>query len=245
MNTSSRSDDRPRASEVPRPLAALLLIALVVGTVVWFGLRVGGLQLSWPAGGTDGPRPRAPESSAVVDREERKGGRATNRATENPGQEATRLPDLVGQSLTDVEQRLDDLGLRHRVIREPSTVSSGTVVATVPASGTMVNVGDRVRLTVSSGPAPPPVVVVIKEDGNGGVLFDPATVHVRPDQPVELRNISQTTLCELEITGISMRFSTGGLRLEAGGISALHSVETGTGRIRCQGYGSGLGVTLS
>lgn len=65
------------------------------------------------------------------------------------------LPDLGGTDRETAVARLHEAGLQVDVSRRHDEVySAGAVVASVPAAGAEVRAGDRVELTVSSGPAP-------------------------------------------------------------------------------------------
>lgn len=65
------------------------------------------------------------------------------------------LPDLGGTDRATAVARLHEAGLQVDVSsRHDEVYSAGAVVASVPAAGSEVRAGDRVELTVSSGPAP-------------------------------------------------------------------------------------------
>ncbi|HZO63004.1 MAG TPA: PASTA domain-containing protein [Gaiellaceae bacterium] len=61
------------------------------------------------------------------------------------------VPDLGGQQLSAALATLDAQGLRTRVVRVPSTVPPGQVVAQHPAAGSTAPAGSAVRLNVSGG----------------------------------------------------------------------------------------------
>ncbi len=64
------------------------------------------------------------------------------------------VPDgLSNTTQTDAEAILQNAGLQSSVVHVTSTALKGTVLSTNPASGTKVNQGSTVVLTVSSGPA--------------------------------------------------------------------------------------------
>lgn len=65
------------------------------------------------------------------------------------------VPDLGGTDRETAVSRLHEAGLQVDVSsRHDEVYSAGAVVASAPAAGTQVRAGDRVELTVSSGPAP-------------------------------------------------------------------------------------------
>lgn len=65
------------------------------------------------------------------------------------------MPELGGTDRQTAVARLRESGLQVEVSTRPDEVfSAGAVVASSPAAGTEVRTGDRVELTVSSGPAP-------------------------------------------------------------------------------------------
>lgn len=65
------------------------------------------------------------------------------------------VPDLGGTDRETAVARLHEAGLQVDVSsRHDEVYSAGAVVASAPAAGTEVRTGDRIELTVSSGPAP-------------------------------------------------------------------------------------------
>lgn len=68
------------------------------------------------------------------------------------GADDVAVPDVVGMSQQDAETELKDLGLAVDVTRESSNdVDEDTVISSDPGSGTEVEAGSTVSLTVSSG----------------------------------------------------------------------------------------------
>ncbi len=64
------------------------------------------------------------------------------------------VPDgLTNTTQTNAEAILQSAGLQSTVVYKTSTAQKGTVLTTNPASGTKINQGATVTLTVSSGPA--------------------------------------------------------------------------------------------
>jgi hypothetical protein len=64
-----------------------------------------------------------------------------------------RVPDLVGMSLDDAQAELEDLGLTYRVRYQTTAEQEpGAVLETRPDSGSRVEPGSRVTLTVAAAP---------------------------------------------------------------------------------------------
>ncbi|MDP9401270.1 MAG: PASTA domain-containing protein [Actinomycetota bacterium] len=83
---------------------------------------------------------------------------STVRLVVSAGPPSRAVPDLVGRPRADAERRLEDLGFTVRVHERASeSVEVGRVVSIRPAPGTQLEVGEGVRLVVSTGP--PPVAV--------------------------------------------------------------------------------------
>jgi eukaryotic-like serine/threonine-protein kinase len=65
------------------------------------------------------------------------------------------VPDLIGSTLSDAQSALRELGLEAEVAgREHSDRPAGQIIATSPGSGSEVERGSTVRVTLSDGPAP-------------------------------------------------------------------------------------------
>jgi eukaryotic-like serine/threonine-protein kinase len=77
------------------------------------------------------------------------------------GPEQVDVPDLVGLSLDSATRRLDDLGLTYRTVREPSDQPEDEVIAQDPGSGTTLDPGGRVTLTVAEPVEQVPVPFVV------------------------------------------------------------------------------------
>ncbi len=73
-----------------------------------------------------------------------------------------RVPNLANVDSVDAMSRLEELGLIGTVdpVQRPSALQAGTVLFTTPGAGARVRSGDTVRLVVSSGSLPQPVVPV-------------------------------------------------------------------------------------
>jgi len=64
------------------------------------------------------------------------------------------VPDVIGQTQQTAVANLKDSGLNPILVDEPSTtVADGLVLAELPARGSVVKKGTRVRLSISSGPS--------------------------------------------------------------------------------------------
>src|SRR5919206_219487 len=77
------------------------------------------------------------------------------------GAAKVRVPDVRGDNSTDAAAAIASVGLKPDVHEVPSLKDPGTVVAQSPKPKTKVVKGSKVRINVSSGPAPvvvPPVV---------------------------------------------------------------------------------------
>lgn len=62
------------------------------------------------------------------------------------------LPDFRGAQFEDVSSFIEDSGIEFRVIEEISDESSGTVLRTVPLGNSLVRMGDKIDIFVSTGP---------------------------------------------------------------------------------------------
>lgn len=61
------------------------------------------------------------------------------------------IPDITGLSITDGRARLEQLGLETSSEEVTANEAAGTVIATDPAAGTLVNEAETVTVTVSAG----------------------------------------------------------------------------------------------
>jgi len=77
------------------------------------------------------------------------------------------VPDLVGQTIDEARNTLDDLGLKYDVSEDPNaTEEAGRVTRQSPSSGQQVPQGSTITLTVSSkSDAPPPTTPPPATDG--------------------------------------------------------------------------------
>jgi beta-lactam-binding protein with PASTA domain/predicted Ser/Thr protein kinase len=97
----------------------------------------------------------APREGTTVQR------RSNVRLFVSSGPEQVEVPDLVGLSLDSATKRLDDLGLTYRMVREPSDQPEDEVIAQDPGSGTSLDPGGRVTLTVAEPVEQVPVPFVV------------------------------------------------------------------------------------
>ncbi len=92
-----------------------------------------------------------PAASSLV----KKGDTVTLKVAVGPKVKKVTVPSgLTGTTAQSAQAQLQQLGLTATIVHKPSpTVSSGLVISTDPSSGTKVDAGSPVTLTVSSGPA--------------------------------------------------------------------------------------------
>ena len=70
------------------------------------------------------------------------------------GKKTISVPNVVGNSWSGAKSTIEGLGLNTNKVEEYSdTVAKGNVISTNPASGTSVNSGDTITVTVSLGPS--------------------------------------------------------------------------------------------
>lgn len=91
-----------------------------------------------------------PAPTALV----KKGDTVTIKVAEPAPVQQILVPEgLTGTTVANAEAILQSAGLQYTVVYRTSTAQKGTVLSTNPTSGTKINVGGSVALTVSSGPA--------------------------------------------------------------------------------------------
>ncbi|HXX39596.1 MAG TPA: PASTA domain-containing protein [bacterium] len=75
--------------------------------------------------------------------------------TISKGQQVLVLPDLVGRSLDDARQVLQDLGVTLRNVTQVprDDLPPGQVIAMAPAAGTQIRHGDAIEVTISARPS--------------------------------------------------------------------------------------------
>lgn len=84
----------------------------------------------------------------------KKGDTVTMKVAEVAPPQQVTVPDgLTNTTQVNAEDLLQSAGLQYTVVTRTSTAQRGTVLSTNPGSGTTVNAGGTVTLTVSSGPA--------------------------------------------------------------------------------------------
>ena len=103
----------------------------------------------------------SPEEGTLVDR----GSRV--RLFVSSGPEPITVPNVVGLSRESAESRLDREGLAVQVETQESERPEDEVIAQSPASGTNLDSGDRVTITVSTGPGEQPIQTVSVPDVEG------------------------------------------------------------------------------
>jgi beta-lactam-binding protein with PASTA domain/predicted Ser/Thr protein kinase len=85
----------------------------------------------------------SPREGTAVER------RSNVRLFVSSGPKQVTVPNLVGLSVDSATNRLDDLGLTYRTVREPSDKPEDEVIAQDPAEGASLDPGGRVTLTVA------------------------------------------------------------------------------------------------
>jgi beta-lactam-binding protein with PASTA domain len=86
------------------------------------------------------------------------GGSTGTTQTQPPAQVS--VPNVVGLKQTSAQRKLQNAGLFPNVFYVASTEPQGTVVAQNPSRGTSVRNGTTVRINVSNGPNPKPLLTV-------------------------------------------------------------------------------------
>ena len=111
----------------------------------------------------------------------------------NSPPEEKSVPSVIGLSLKQAKQQIEDAGLTAEVRREPSdTVERGRVIAQDPDPLTLLPPGDAVQVTVSTGPSDVVVPYVIGKDKDEArqILTDAGLevklVREKSDQPRDL-----------------------------------------------------------
>ena len=125
----------------------LLLLLGLIGVGVW---------LARQAVDDDGPAPQPPTAAPPTTRSTSPTPRSPSPApTTSAASVHLPLPPLVGRSEAAARAVLDRLGLDQRVEYRPSEEPAGTVIATDPEAGELVEVGDEVTLVVAEASASP------------------------------------------------------------------------------------------
>jgi beta-lactam-binding protein with PASTA domain/tRNA A-37 threonylcarbamoyl transferase component Bud32 len=163
----------------PGRLALLALVLLLLGGVVAYFLLKGGdstqqvivptvigkqekkateilSQAGFVPATSTVPRPDTPPGT-VFEEDPTAGSRApegsTVRISVAAGLGKAIVPDVKGMSLADAKKKLENIGFRTQVISEHSNrVRKGTVIGTVPAALTRLELKQLVTIKVSSGP---------------------------------------------------------------------------------------------
>jgi hypothetical protein len=150
-------------------LAAASLVGTVGGALVSPGVAEGGVLAQEPAPGTL----VAPGTEVVL--------------TVSVGSQTVRVPDLVGVPVVEAKSELTAAGLKF-IERESSSEETRVVVLEMyPAPGTLVNLGDTIRITVPGASGSGDVLLPYDLAGVG-VLVDPAPGGdlVEGDPPLEV-----------------------------------------------------------
>ena len=80
------------------------------------------------------------------------------------------VPNVIGSDLATAQQKLQDMGLQVAVQQQQSDKPANQVISQDPPEGSGLQKGDRVILTVSSGPP----LVAVPDVSNQGLNFDQA-----------------------------------------------------------------------
>lgn len=104
-----------------------------------------------------------PDGSSV-----RKGTKVALVVSKGPSTPPFAMPDLTGENLGMVRQRLEAMGLTAKIIMEEQTTApGGTVLRHTPGPGAMVQVNDQITLFVASSPdaRQTKLLFVVPDDG--------------------------------------------------------------------------------
>jgi eukaryotic-like serine/threonine-protein kinase len=117
------------------------------------------------------------DKGTVFDQDPPAGGRLNKNGTVtirvSKGKETVSVPSVKGKTRDDAVSTLANAGLKASVFLVPSSTPVNTVTAQSPVGGTTVVKGARVRINVSSGPAPVNVPSVV------GLPFDVASAQLQ------------------------------------------------------------------
>ncbi len=117
-------------------------------------LRADGLSVKQVQQVSNDPPGQVISTSPAANSLVKKGDTVTLRVAETPPPIQVTVPDgLTNTTQANAIAILQSAGLQSAVVNRTSTAQKGTVLSTNPASGTKVNQGSTVTLTVSSGPA--------------------------------------------------------------------------------------------
>jgi len=137
--------------------AASFNLPTVVGqqvTVATATLQADGLNVTVQQQVSDKPPGTVLSTDPAPNALVKKGDTITLKSAEPaPVQQILVPPGLTGTTVANAEAILQSAGLQYTVVYRTSTAQKGTVLSTNPTSGTKINVGGSVALTVSSGPA--------------------------------------------------------------------------------------------
>ena len=159
----------------------------------------------WPSRAHRARRPSTRSSTRTPTRTRRPttGSTVTLEVSEGPG--TVRVPTVAGQPQAVAIETLKKQRFEVNVDqRASSTVKKGIAIRTIPAAGEMVNVGERIQLYVSSGPAQVkvPDVTGLARDSAEQLLTDaglePAVEETESEQP-EDEVISQNPAAGIEV----------------------------------------------
>ena len=135
----------------------LLLLIGLLGVGLWLARQA-------VDGGGSAPPSAQPTTSAAPTSASASPTRSPSAApTTSAAPTAVPMPPLVGLSEGAARALLDQLDLEHRVEYRPSDQPAGTVIATDPAAGELVESRDVVRLVVATASPSPPATAPTAE----------------------------------------------------------------------------------
>ena len=162
------------------------LMSVVEGSRVSADVAVGGILAQEPAPGTSVPS--GTEISLVV----------------SAGSQTVRVPDLVGVPVDEARSALDDAGFRVSERIGSSEESRAVILEMYPAPGTLVNLGDTVRITVPGQSGEPEVLLPFEMSGVS-VLVDPAPSSGGASDPA--LEVARRLVSLLEASGAEARLT--------------------------------------
>ncbi|BCJ59371.1 PASTA domain-containing protein [Micromonospora endophytica] len=126
----------------------LLLLLGLIGVGVW---------LASQAAEDDGPAPQPTTTATAESASPTPRSPSPSPPTTSPAPAQLPMPPLVGRSEDAARALLEQLGLDHRVVYRASEQPPGTVIATAPEAGELVETGEEVTLVVAQArPSPSP-----------------------------------------------------------------------------------------
>jgi eukaryotic-like serine/threonine-protein kinase len=170
-----------------------------------------------------------------------KGSTVTLEVSEGPG--TVRVPTVRGQPQAVAIETLNRQKIKVTVDQRPSSdIEKGIAIRTIPAAGELVNVGERIQLLVSSGPAQVavPDVTGLTRDSAEQLLteagLEPAIEQAESDKPVD-EVISQNPAARTEVdkgSRVTLTVSKGIEKVTVPNVEGL-SRRDATAQLRAEG----------